>query len=140
MSLYSAALNRHRKQLSFARDPCVSVQEMAGQDDCAECGEAEEDRADDGVDEAEEGRADTVGHEANDDDQRSEPSHQAGGDHQDSPSGGLGTEDGMGKGKPVGGDANPIKGLRMVRPALAATSATRCSGMVPSSQCWRALA
>jgi len=46
---------------------CVSTQEMAGEDDCAERGEAEEDKAEDGVDEAEEVRADAVRDEANDD-------------------------------------------------------------------------
>ena len=56
-------------------EPCVSVQEMAGQDYCTERGEAEEDKAEDSVDEAEEGRADALGHEANDDDQRGEPGH-----------------------------------------------------------------
>ena len=81
---------------------------MAGQDYCAERGEAEEDQAEDGVDEAEEGRADAVGEEANDNDQRGEPGHQAGGHHQDSPPGGFGAQDGMGKGEPVGGDANPV--------------------------------
>ena len=39
---------------------------MAGQNYCAERGEAEEDQAEDGVDEAEEGRADAVGEEDND--------------------------------------------------------------------------
>jgi hypothetical protein len=52
---------------------------MAGQDYCTERGEAEEDKAEDGVDEAEGGRADALGDEANDDDQRGEPGHQAGG-------------------------------------------------------------
>ena len=39
---------------------------MAGQDNCAERGEAQEDEAEDGVNEAEEGRADAVGEEDND--------------------------------------------------------------------------
>ena len=60
---------------------------MAGQDYCTECGEGEEDEAEGGVDEAEEGRAKAVGHEANDEGQHSEPGHQAGGGHQDSPHG-----------------------------------------------------
>ncbi len=46
-------------------EPYVSVREMAGQDYCAETGEAKEDKAEDGVDEAEEVRADAVGNEAN---------------------------------------------------------------------------
>jgi hypothetical protein len=57
------------------------VREFAGQDYCTELG----DNAEDGVDDAEEDRADAVGDEANDDDQRLEPRHQAGGGHQDSP-------------------------------------------------------
>jgi len=71
------------------RERCVSVQEMAGHDDCTERGEAEENDAEGGVDEAEEGRADAVGHEANDEDQRGEPGHEPGGDHQDSHRGAL---------------------------------------------------
>ena len=90
------------------RERCVSVQEMAGHEHCAESAEGEEDDAEGGVDEAEESRSDAVGHEANDEDERGEPSHQAGGGHQDSPSGSLGSKDGMGKGKPVGGDADPV--------------------------------
>ena len=66
---------------------------MPGQDYCTERGEAEEDKAEDGVDEAEEGRADAVGDEANDDDQRGEPGHQAGAGHQDSPPGGAVAQD-----------------------------------------------
>ena len=60
---------RHRR-FGARPEPCVSVQEMAGRDHGTESGEAEEDKAEDIVDEAEEGRADAVGHEANDDDQR----------------------------------------------------------------------
>ena len=81
---------------------------MAGHDDCTERGEGEENETEGGVDEAEEGRADAVGHEANDEDQRGEPGHQPGGDHQDSPPGGVGAQDGMGEGEPVGGDADPV--------------------------------
>ena len=39
---------------------------MAGKNNCTERGEAEEDQAEDGVDEAEEGRADAVREEDND--------------------------------------------------------------------------
>ena len=81
---------------------------MAGHDYCTERGEGKEDEAEGGVDEAEEGRADAVGHEANDEGQRGEPGHQAGGGHQDSPPGGVGAQDGMGEGEPVGGDADPV--------------------------------
>src|ERR1700730_3087761 len=66
-----------------------SVQEMAGQDYCTERGEANEDKAEDSVDEAKEDRPDAVGDEANDDNQRGEPRHQAGGGHEDSPPGGA---------------------------------------------------
>jgi hypothetical protein len=59
------------------------VQEVAGQDYCTERREAKEDNAHDTVDETEEDRANAVGDEANEDDQHSEPSHQAGGGHQD---------------------------------------------------------
>jgi hypothetical protein len=48
-------------------EPCVSVQQMAGQHDCTERGEAKEDKAENGVHEAEEVRADAVGDKANDD-------------------------------------------------------------------------
>ena len=58
-----------------------SVQEMVGQDYCTERGEAEEDEAEDGVDEAEKGRADPMGDKTNNDDQHGEPSHQTGGGH-----------------------------------------------------------
>ena len=81
---------------------------MAGQDHGTESGEAEEDKAEDSVDEAEEGRADAVGHESNDYDQRGEPSHQAGGRHQDSPPGGFRAEDGIGKGEPARGADGPV--------------------------------
>jgi len=46
---------------------CVSPQEMAGQDDRTECGEAKSDKAENGVDEAKEDWADALGNEANDD-------------------------------------------------------------------------
>ena len=46
---------------------CVSAQEMARQNYCAESGEAEEDEAEDGVDKTEEVRADAVRDETNDD-------------------------------------------------------------------------
>ena len=68
---------------------------MAGRDHGTESGEAEEDKAEDSVDEAEEGRAEAVGDELNNYDQRGEPSHQASRHHEDSPPGGLGAEDGM---------------------------------------------
>ena len=74
---------------------------MTGQDYCTERGEAEEDQAEDGVDEAEERRADALGDEANDDGQRGEPGHQAGGHHQNSPLRGFGAEDGLGEREPV---------------------------------------
>ena len=54
---------------------------MAGQDYCTERGKAQEDKAEDGVDEAEEDRADAFGDEANDRDQHREPGHQAGSSH-----------------------------------------------------------
>ena len=54
---------------------------MTGQDYPTERGEANEDKAENGVDEAEEGRTDAVGDEANDEDQRGEPGHQAGRGH-----------------------------------------------------------
>ena len=66
---------------------------MAGQDDCTKRGEAEEDQAENAVDEAEEARADAVGDEVNGDDQRGEPGHQAGGGHQDSPHRGAVAQD-----------------------------------------------
>ena len=69
-------------------ESCASVQEMAVQDYCAERGEAKENEAENGVDEAEKDRADALGDEANEEDQHGEPSHQAGGGHQDSPPGG----------------------------------------------------
>jgi len=87
---------------------CVSVEDMSGEDYGAERGEGEKDEAEDGVDQAEEGGPDAVGYEANGDDQHGEPSHEAGGDHQDSPHGGFGAEDGMGEGEPVGGDTDPV--------------------------------
>jgi len=59
--------------------PLLSLQKMAGHDDCTERGEGEEDKAESDVDEAEERRADSVRHEANDEDLRGEPSHQPGG-------------------------------------------------------------
>jgi len=46
---------------------CVSPQEMAGQNDRTECGEAKSDKAENGVDEAKEDWADALGNEANDD-------------------------------------------------------------------------
>ena len=66
---------------------------MAGKDYCTERGEAKEDEPEDGIDEAEEDRVDAVGDEANDHDQSGEPSHQAGGGHQDSPPRGDGAQD-----------------------------------------------
>ena len=48
-------------------EPSVSVQEMAGQDDCTERGEAKEDQSEEGVHKAEKRRADAAGDEANDD-------------------------------------------------------------------------
>jgi len=81
---------------------------MAEEDYCAERGEPEKDQAEDGVDEAEEGWAYSVGEEANDKDQRGEPSHQPGGHHQDSPRGGSGAQDRLGKGEPVRSDADPV--------------------------------
>lgn len=71
----------------------ISAQEMAGQDCGTERGEANKNKAEDGVDEAEEGRADLVGDEANDDNQHREPRHQAGGGHQDSPRGSTVAQD-----------------------------------------------
>lgn len=71
----------------------VLVQEVAGQDYCTERSEAKEDKAQDSVDETEEDRANAVGDEANDDDQRGEPGHQAGGGHQDSPHRGAVAQD-----------------------------------------------
>ena len=50
---------------------------MARQDDCTEQGEAQEDKAEERVDEPEEDRADAVGDEAHDDDQCGKPGHQA---------------------------------------------------------------
>jgi hypothetical protein len=81
---------------------------MPGQDNCAIRREAQKDDAKDGVNKAEKGRADTVGYKANDDDQCTEPSHQASRHYEDSPSGGLGAQDGMGQGKPIGSYADPI--------------------------------
>ena len=89
--------------------PRVLVQGMAGQDYSAERREANQEKAEDGVDEAEEGRADAVGDEANNNDQRGEPGHQACGGHQDSPHGSAIAQDRMSEGKPVGGNANPVK-------------------------------
>ena len=66
---------------------------MAVQEYCAQRGEAEENNAEDGVHETKEDRTDPVGDEANDDDQRREPGHETGGDHQDSPPGGAGAQD-----------------------------------------------
>ena len=66
---------------------------MSGEDYCTERGKAKEDQAEDGVDEAEEVRADAVGHEANDDGERREPGHQAGGRHHDSKTGGAVAQD-----------------------------------------------
>ena len=47
--------------------PCASMQKMAAEDYCAKCGEAKEDKREDGVDEAEEVRADAVRDEADND-------------------------------------------------------------------------
>ena len=82
--------------------------EMAGYDNGAIRGEAKKDDAEDGIDEAEEGRTNSLRGEANDNDQRGEPGHQACGHHQDSPPWGFGAQDGMGKREPVRCDADPV--------------------------------
>jgi len=51
----------------------VSAQEMARQDHCTVCGEAEKDDAQDCVSDAEEDRVDAVGNETDDDGERCEP-------------------------------------------------------------------
>lgn len=54
---------------------------MAEHDDCAERGKGDEEEAEGGVDDAEEGGTDSLGHDAKDEDQNGEPSHQARGGH-----------------------------------------------------------
>ena len=97
-SLYRA---RQRRRSSMDR--------MAKEGHGAKCGEADQDEAEDGVDNAEADGADAARNEIDKHDQPGKPGGHAGSYHQKPPNGGFRSHDRDGKGHPARSDADPVE-------------------------------